>query len=144
MVCMDAADYADYTEADENGYTVRTLNTNDCKYFSAYSSLSLLFAFLTATAACAPNLQLFLFASLCSLPFCFFFKDFATMTPKVAYKYGVCNYKYRTSSLSNRCYFTDANAALAFDYKVPHDMVFLFAQVKDTLRISWSLATREI
>ena len=23
MVCMDAADFADYTEADENGYTVR-------------------------------------------------------------------------------------------------------------------------
>jgi len=144
MVCMDAADYADYTEADENGYTVRKLKTNGCRCFSANSTLSPLRAIPSATTACTPYLQLFLFVSLCSLPHCFFFKDFATMTPKVAYKYGVCNYKYRTSSLSNRCYFTDANAALAFDYKVPHDMVFLFAQVKDTLRITWSLATREI
>jgi hypothetical protein len=84
MVCMDAADFADYTQADENGYT-----------------------------------------------------DFAAMTPKVAYAYGVCNYLYRTSSLANRCYFTDANAALAFNYQVPHDMVFLFAQVPRAVRVAW-------
>ena len=80
MVCMDSSDYADYTLADEAGYT-----------------------------------------------------DFSTMTPAVAYKYGVCNYKYRTDQLANRCYFKDKRAAVAFDFHVPEDFVVVFAQVPQRL-----------
>lgn len=56
-------------------------------------------------------------------------ENFESLTPASAYKFGVCNYKYRTESLANRCYFVDAAAAEAFDYQVPDDFIVVFAQV---------------
>jgi hypothetical protein len=58
--------------------------------------------------------------------------DFSTLTPGQAYKYGVCNYKYRTEQLANRCYFIDKAVADAFDYQVPDDFVVVWAQVSDS------------
>lgn len=55
--------------------------------------------------------------------------DFATMTPAEAIKYGVCNYKYRTAQLANRCYFIDKVPAHYFTYHLPNDYVAIFAQV---------------
>lgn len=55
--------------------------------------------------------------------------DYSTMTPRQAYHYGVCNYKYRTEQLANRCYFIDEAVAKAFDYQVPDDFVVVWAQV---------------
>ncbi len=80
--------------------------------------------------------------------------DFGKITPIVAFKYGVCNYQYRTYVVStilnyksgcvartntqgsdaleqqvgNRCYFRDGDVAKRYPYELPTSMVVTFAQ----------------
>jgi hypothetical protein len=54
--------------------------------------------------------------------------DFSKITPIVAFKYGVCNYQYRTFVVGNRCYFRDGDVAKRYPYQLPASMVVTFAQ----------------
>lgn len=54
--------------------------------------------------------------------------DFDSLTPINAYKYGVCNFKYRTLKIGNRCFFRDTDVAEIFPYKLPDSKLVIFAQ----------------
>jgi len=56
------------------------------------------------------------------------FGDFDLLTPVNAYKFGVCNYKYRTFKVANRCYFQDTDVAARYPYQLPTSKVVVLAQ----------------
>jgi len=49
--------------------------------------------------------------------------DFSLLKPIDAFRYGVCNYKYRTYQVGRRCYFIDSDVANMFPYKLPTSKV---------------------
>ena len=56
------------------------------------------------------------------------FSDFESLTPINAYRFGVCNYKYRTMVVGNRCYFEDRDVAEMHPYKLPTSKAVIYGQ----------------